>query len=83
MPVTRVRIESDEPVAYQLDGDPGGMLPLDVEVVPHRLTLVVPKARDDRAGICTAGNLRGPPEVSDSLATVGPLCRAAAASRCW
>jgi diacylglycerol kinase family enzyme len=36
------RIVSDEPVAYQLDGDPGGVLPVDVEVVPNRLTLVAP-----------------------------------------
>ena len=40
--VTRVRIESDEPVSYQLDGDPGGTLPLEVEVVPDRLTLLEP-----------------------------------------
>lgn len=39
---TRVRIEADEPVPYQLDGDPGGFLPLEIEVLPRRLTLVVP-----------------------------------------
>ena len=39
----RLRITSDAPVPYQLDGDPGGWLPLDVEVLPGRLTLVVPK----------------------------------------
>ena len=39
---TRVRIEADGQVPYQLDGDPGGMLPLDIEVLPKRLTLVVP-----------------------------------------
>ncbi len=38
----RVRIESDRPVRYQLDGDPGGWLPVDVEVLPGRATLVVP-----------------------------------------
>lgn len=43
--VTRVRIEADEPVAYQLDGDPGGFLPLEVEVLPERLTLMAPYAR--------------------------------------
>jgi diacylglycerol kinase (ATP) len=37
---TRVRIESDEPVPYQVDGDPGGVLPLDIEVLPERLTLL-------------------------------------------
>jgi diacylglycerol kinase family enzyme len=40
---SRVHIESDEPVPYQLDGDPGGMLPLDIEVVPEGLTLIVPR----------------------------------------
>jgi len=38
----RLRFEADEPVPYQLDGDPGGFLPLDVEVLPRRLTLIVP-----------------------------------------
>ena len=38
----RLRITSEEPVVYQLDGDPGGVLPVDVEVLPSRATLVVP-----------------------------------------
>jgi diacylglycerol kinase family enzyme len=38
----RLRLESDLPVPYQLDGDPGGVLPLEVQVLPQRLTLVVP-----------------------------------------
>jgi diacylglycerol kinase family enzyme len=37
-----VRIESDAPVPYQLDGDPGGVLPLEIEVLPERLTMIVP-----------------------------------------
>jgi diacylglycerol kinase family enzyme len=37
----RVRITSTEPVPYQLDGDPGGMLPVEIEILPRRLTLVV------------------------------------------
>ncbi len=41
--VKRVRIVSDVPVPYQLDGDPGGWLPLDIEVLPNRLTMLVPK----------------------------------------
>jgi diacylglycerol kinase (ATP) len=41
--VKRVRIESDVPVHYQLDGDPGGMLPLNIEVLPKRLRLLVPQ----------------------------------------
>lgn len=40
----RFRITSEEPVPYQLDGDPGGTLPIDVEVLPNRLTVVVPKS---------------------------------------
>lgn len=43
--VTRVRIESDEPVPYQLDGEPGGCLPLVIEVLAERLTLLAPAAR--------------------------------------
>ena len=39
----RFRITSDKPVAYQLDGDPGGFLPLEIEVLPDRLTLIVPR----------------------------------------
>ena len=39
---TRVRISSDGEVPYQLDGDPGGTLPLDIRIVPGRLTLLVP-----------------------------------------
>lgn len=35
-----IRIEADEPVPYQLDGDPGGELPLEVRVLPQRLTIV-------------------------------------------
>ena len=40
--VERVRIESDEPVEYQIDGDYGGTLPLDVRVLPGRLRLIRP-----------------------------------------
>jgi diacylglycerol kinase family enzyme len=39
---TRVVIESDEPVPYQLDGDPGGMLPLIIDILPRRLTIIAP-----------------------------------------
>ena len=43
--VTRVRIESSEAVPYQLDGDPGGFLPLDIDVLPQRMTLMAPRKR--------------------------------------
>ena len=44
---TRMRIEStsDELVPYQLDGDPGGFLPIDVVVEPNRLTAAVSAKR--------------------------------------
>jgi len=38
----RVRIESDHEVPIQLDGDPGGCLPVEIRVLPGRLTLLVP-----------------------------------------
>jgi diacylglycerol kinase (ATP) len=37
----RVRIQSAEGVPYQLDGDPGGELPVEVSIAPRRLTMVV------------------------------------------
>jgi diacylglycerol kinase family enzyme len=43
--VTRVRIESSEAVPYQLDGDPGGHLPLEIEAVPRRMTMLAPRER--------------------------------------
>jgi diacylglycerol kinase family enzyme len=47
---TEVRIESDVPVPFQLDGDPGGHLPLEIRVLPGRLTLVVDAAWAGRNG---------------------------------
>jgi diacylglycerol kinase (ATP) len=46
----QLRIESDQPVPYELDGDAGGILPLTIEVVPRRLRVFVspnwkPRAR--------------------------------------
>ena len=39
----RLRIESDEPAPYQLDGDPGGVLPVEISVLPERLTVLAPR----------------------------------------
>ena len=41
----RVRVTSDSQVPYQLDGDPGGFLPVEIEVLPKRLTLIVPQEK--------------------------------------
>ena len=43
--VRRLRVTSQGKVPYQLDGDPGGFLPVDIEVLPNRLTLVVPREK--------------------------------------
>jgi diacylglycerol kinase family enzyme len=42
--VTGLRVEADESVPFQLDGDFGGYLPLEVSLLPRWLTLVVPAA---------------------------------------
>lgn len=45
------RVSSPEPnVAYQLDGDPGGVLPVEVSAVPGRLTLLVTRSTARRLG---------------------------------
>jgi diacylglycerol kinase (ATP) len=41
--VERLTVSADGEVPFQLDGDPGGVLPLQIESVPQRLTLVVPR----------------------------------------
>ena len=39
----RIQSESNEPVPFQVDGDPGGYLPVDIEIVPQELNLIVSK----------------------------------------
>lgn len=41
--VRKLRISADAEIPYQLDGDPGGCLPVEVRILPGRLTLVVPR----------------------------------------
>ena len=41
--VRRLTVSADTEVPFQLDGDPGGILPLEIEAAPQRLTLVVPR----------------------------------------
>ncbi|MBN2296751.1 MAG: hypothetical protein JXM70_30275 [Pirellulales bacterium] len=41
----RFKITSPKKVPYQLDGDPGGYLPVKVEIMPKRMTLMVPQSR--------------------------------------
>lgn len=35
-------IDADEPIPFELDGDPGGYLPLTIKVIPGRLAILVP-----------------------------------------
>jgi len=48
--VQKVRVEADSPVPFQVDGDPGGQLPLDLEIVPRRVTMMVSKAWAKKQG---------------------------------
>lgn len=43
------QVASDAKVPYQLDGDPGGFLPIEIAVAPQRLTLVAPPKKPDTA----------------------------------
>jgi diacylglycerol kinase family enzyme len=49
---SRFRLESttSAEVAYQIDGDFGGTLPVDVEVLPGQLRLLVPPETAQRLG---------------------------------
>jgi diacylglycerol kinase (ATP) len=49
-----ISITSDEPAAVQLDGDPAGELPLEVEVLPGHLRLLLPATdfRPKSADMC-------------------------------
>jgi diacylglycerol kinase family enzyme len=46
----RVEAPPDTSVAYQIDGDCGGTLPVDVEVLPGQLRLLVSRATAQRLG---------------------------------
>ncbi len=38
----KIRIEADSPLPWQVDGDPGEAVPLEVEILPKAVTLIVP-----------------------------------------
>jgi diacylglycerol kinase (ATP) len=50
----RLRVEAAGQVPYQLDGDPGGELPVEFSVEPGRLKLLVSRAWTERQGIVAA-----------------------------
>src|SRR5204863_3232438 len=47
----RLRVESAGAAPFQLDGDPGGDLPVEFGVLPGRLTMVVSRAWAEHEGI--------------------------------
>jgi diacylglycerol kinase family enzyme len=49
----RLRIEAAPPAPYQLDGDPGGELPVEIRVVPGRLALLVARSWAEQRGFLT------------------------------
>ncbi len=53
---TRIRLEAlgDSKVPYQIDGDPGGYLPVDLEVVPSGMSVVVEEEVASRLGFARA-----------------------------
>ena len=48
----KLRIAADAEVPYQLDGDPGGLLPVDVEVLSARVTCVVHESWARKNNFC-------------------------------
>jgi diacylglycerol kinase family enzyme len=48
-----MKIESKAKVPYQIDGDPGGELPLSIGVLPQRLTVLVTRPWAERHGFDT------------------------------
>ena len=48
----RLRVEAAGPAPFQLDGDPGGELPVEFSVLPGRLTMLVAAGVGRAAGPC-------------------------------
>lgn len=48
--VARVSIKSQSPVAFELDGDYAGKLPLEIKTLPERVTVMVPVAKGETVG---------------------------------
>jgi diacylglycerol kinase family enzyme len=59
----RIECEDCGPVPYQLDGDPGSELPLEIKVLPHRMKLLVSSSWVER---------QKSPEVSAAVRTILP-----------
>ena len=49
----RIEAANDDEIPYQIDGDPGGMLPVDLQVLPGRMHLLVTPEVARRLGFAT------------------------------
>ena len=60
--VRSLTVESDSEVPYQLDGDPGGTLPVEIRVLPERVRYIVSESWALRRGFRhrTPGASRNP-----------------------
>ena len=47
----RLRVEAAGKAPYQIDGDPGGELPVEISVLPGRLTMLVARDWAEKQGI--------------------------------
>ena len=56
--IRKIRLESEQPVPVQLDGDPAGFLPLDIEILPQRLTVLASPAWAAKNGFPKTPELR-------------------------
>lgn len=54
----RLRVEAAGKAPYQIDGDPGGELPVEISVLPGRLTMLVAREWVERQGIAAADGQR-------------------------
>ena len=63
----QLRIEAEVPTPYQLDGDPGGELPVEIRCLPGRLTLLVSRHWAEREGFAV--------ELNDDEPSVGNALR--------
>ena len=50
----RLRVEAAGAAPYQIDGDPGGALPVEISVLPRRLTMLVARSWADGQGFAAA-----------------------------
>lgn len=63
--IRRANISSAEAVPVHVDGDPAGFTPVDVEVLPLALTLLVPAKSVEHSTVVESGNLLRQSDAAD------------------